>query len=57
VVNGRIRVPGERHTFTFAGKTGQVVRMEVRARRLGSPLDSHLVFSNSRARDSGKTTT
>ena len=47
-VNGRIRVPGERDTFTFAGKTGQVVRLEVRARRLGSPLDSHLILSNSR---------
>ena len=48
VVNGRIRVAGERHTFAFAGTTGQVVRMEVKARRLGSPLDSHLIVSNNR---------
>ena len=47
VVNGRIRTPGERHTFSFSGKTGQVVRMEVRARRLGSPLDSHLLLADS----------
>lgn len=47
VVNGRIRVPGQRDTFTFAGKTGEVVCLEVRARRLGSPLDSYLILSNS----------
>jgi len=42
VVNGRIQQEGDRDWFRFEGKAGQTVVAEVRARRLGSPLDSQL---------------
>jgi hypothetical protein len=44
VVNGRILTPGETDSFRFPGKKGQAVCLEVRARRLGSPLDSRLTL-------------
>lgn len=40
VITGAIDTPGDRDTFRFVGKAGQEVVIEVRARRLGSPLDS-----------------
>ena len=48
VINGCLRAPGEKNTFCFAGRQGQTVCLEIRARRLGSPLDSFLVLRNSR---------
>jgi hypothetical protein len=42
IVNGRIQEPGDVDFFSFQGKAGQPVVAEVRARRLGSPLDSSL---------------
>jgi len=46
VVNGRIAKQGSWHVFRFEGRTGQVVVAEVRARRLGSPLDSVLKLTD-----------
>lgn len=40
VVNGRIQQPGDRDLFSFQGKEGDTVSIEVTARRLNSPLDS-----------------
>ncbi len=48
IVNGRINAPGEKDSFRFPGKKGQAVAIEVRARRLGSPLDSRLTLTNGR---------
>jgi len=48
VINGCLRAPGEQHAFRFAGRKDQTVCLEVRARRLGSPLDSWIVLRNSR---------
>jgi hypothetical protein len=42
IVNGRIQEPGDVDVFSFQGKAGQPIVAEVRARRLGSPLDSSL---------------
>jgi hypothetical protein len=42
IVNGRIQEPGDVDFFSFQGKAGQPIVAEVRARRLGSPLDSSL---------------
>jgi len=42
IVNGRIDEPGDWDVFSFEGRAGQEVYAEVRARRLGSPLDSVL---------------
>ncbi len=47
IVNGRIRTPGEKDSFSFAGRKDQAVSIEVRARRLGSPLDSFVVLLDS----------
>ncbi|MGD0091947.1 MAG: hypothetical protein ABSE73_18695, partial [Planctomycetota bacterium] len=48
VINGCIRTPGQKDSYCFAGKKGQAVCLEVRARRLGSPLDSFIVLLNSK---------
>ncbi|MCX6998526.1 MAG: PPC domain-containing protein [Kiritimatiellaeota bacterium] len=50
IVNGCLRQPGEKQAFSFAGRQGQLVSLEVLARRLGSPLDSGLVLADSRGR-------
>ena len=42
IVNGRIGTPGDWDVFRFEGRARQVIFAEVRARRLGSPLDSVL---------------
>jgi hypothetical protein len=42
IVNGRIDEPGDWDLFRFEGRAGQEIVAEVRARRLGSPLDSIL---------------
>lgn len=42
IVNGRIQEPGDLDVYSFQGRAGDQVVAEVRARRLGSPLDSSL---------------
>jgi hypothetical protein len=46
-VNGRIERAGSWDVYRFEGRSGQVVIAEVRARRLGSPLDSVLKLTDS----------
>ncbi len=48
VVNGRLESPGSSSFFSFEGKKGQQVSMEVQARRLGSPLDSCIELFNAK---------
>jgi len=43
-INGRIDRPGDVDCFTFAAGAKQALVLEVRARRLGSPLDSVLTL-------------
>lgn len=50
VINGCLRVPGDRHYYRFFGKAGETVALEVMARRLGSPLDSCVAILNARGR-------
>ncbi len=38
MLNGRIDKPGDVDNWSFAGKKGQALRLELRARQLGSPL-------------------
>jgi hypothetical protein len=45
-VNGRIARPGSWNVFQFEGRTGQAIVAEVRAQRLGSPLDSVLKLTD-----------
>jgi len=40
IVNGRIQQPGDEDVFSFTGRAGQQVVIEVNARRAASPLDS-----------------
>ena len=42
IVNGRADRPGDWDVFEVEGKAGQTIVAEVRARRLGSPMDSFL---------------
>lgn len=44
IIDGRIDPPGDVDMFRFNGKTGDVIVVEVMARRLGSPLDSLVRF-------------
>ncbi|MFH1377707.1 MAG: PPC domain-containing protein [Planctomycetota bacterium] len=46
-INGRIAKPGNIDIFQFDGVAGQTVEIEVKARRLGSPLDSILKLTTS----------
>ena len=50
IVNGRIRAPGQTDTYSFEGRQGQPVGLEVHARRLGSPLDSFLTLADAQGR-------
>jgi hypothetical protein len=45
-INGRILKPGETDTFPIKLKKGESIIAEIRARRLGSELDSFLSISN-----------
>ncbi len=40
IVNGRIQQGSDRDVFSFVGRRGQKIVVDVNARRLGSPLDS-----------------
>ncbi|HUY93381.1 MAG TPA: PPC domain-containing protein [Pirellulales bacterium] len=44
VCNGRIETPGDKDCWAFELRQGEVVELEVRAARLGSPLDSVLAI-------------
>ena len=46
IVNGRIAQPRSWDVFRFEGRAGQIIVAEVRARRLGSPLDSVLKLTD-----------
>jgi len=48
VINGRIEPSGDVDTFVFEGQSGQKVVAEVKARRLGSPLDSIVTVLNAK---------
>ena len=54
VINGCIGSPGQKDSYSFLGNKGQTVCLEVRARRLGSPLDSFIVLLNSRGEKIGE---
>ena len=47
-INGRIQRSGDVDHFIFTAQAGQVLAMEVLARRLGSPLDSILTLFNAK---------
>jgi WD40 repeat protein len=40
--NGRVAQPGDVQTWRFSAKKGERLLLEVKARRLGSPLDSYI---------------
>jgi hypothetical protein len=46
IVNGRVDRPGDVDFFALMGRAGEVLVAEVRARRLGSPLDARLTLSD-----------
>jgi hypothetical protein len=46
VANGRIAAPGEIDTWSLAARKGEPLDLEVRAGRLGSPLDSVLTIAD-----------
>jgi hypothetical protein len=46
IVNGRIDRPGDVDVFAFEGRAGDRIVAEIRARRLGSPLDALLRLTN-----------
>ncbi len=50
VINGRIGKAGDWDVFAFEGRAGQQVVAEVKARRLGSPLDSVLRITDADGR-------
>ena len=54
VLNGRIEGVGEEDRWTFRAKKGDVVSLDVRASRLGSLLDSHLVVLDSEGKELSK---
>jgi hypothetical protein len=47
IVNGRIQTPGDADWFAFSAAKDQVYDMDLRASRLGSPLDGVLTVFNS----------
>lgn len=53
IINGRIDRPGDTDVYRFEGRKGAIVVAEVRARRLGSPLDSTLTLTDARGRQIG----
>jgi hypothetical protein len=48
IVNGRIDRPDDHDVLQFAGRAGEKIVAEVKARRLGSPLDSVLTLTDAR---------
>ncbi|MFB3896379.1 MAG: hypothetical protein ACE14V_08765 [bacterium] len=50
IINGRISNPGDIDMFRFDGHAGEDIILEVKARRLGSPLDSLVRIFNTKGR-------
>jgi len=50
IVNGRIDKPGDRDVFSFEGRAGEEMVIEVFARRLNSPLDSILQLTDAQGK-------
>jgi hypothetical protein len=51
VVNGRIDQPGDWDVFSFKGRAGGRIAVEVEARRLNSPLDSLLRLTDAQGKE------
>jgi hypothetical protein len=51
VLNGRIRHPGETDDWLLTGKQGEVWRLDLKAARLDSPLDSVLTVLDAEGRE------
>ncbi len=51
VCNGRIEAPGDKDCWAFDLRQGDVVEFDVRAARLGSPLDSVLVILDAEGKE------
>jgi hypothetical protein len=54
VANGRISSPGQIDAWNFAAFKGQPLAVEVRAARLGSPLDAALVIKDASGKELAK---
>lgn len=50
VVNSRLQTPGDKHYYRIQGKAGELLSVELMARRLGSPLDSCVVLYDGRGK-------
>lgn len=50
VFNGRIAAPSEKDIVRFRGRKGERIVAEIFARRLDSPLDSHLLLQDAKGR-------
>ena len=48
IVNGRITGVGVKDYYSFLGRAGQAIAIEVAARSLGSPLDSYIILTDSK---------
>lgn len=44
IINGQIGTPGDVDCFSFEGREGDELSLEIMARRLGSPLDARLIL-------------
>ncbi len=51
MVNGRIDQPGDWDVFSFNGRAGGRIAVEVEARRLNSPLDSLLRLTDAQGKE------
>jgi hypothetical protein len=49
-INGRVASPGQWDVFRFQIRAGEAIVAQVRARRLGSPLDSVLILTDAAGR-------
>lgn len=54
VANGRISSPGQVDAWSFAANKGQPLVVEIRAARLGSPLDAALVIKDAAGKELAK---
>jgi hypothetical protein len=50
IINGQIQTPQDQDFFSFPGKAGQKIVLEVRARHLGSPLDGNVYLADAQGR-------
>jgi len=54
IINGRINTPGDTDVFRFEGHAGQTIVAEVIARRLNSPMDSVITFTDAAGKQLGR---